>query len=104
MVATLKKFTIFLRDAPLYNGMYLSDPLLKLRYESGREYIASLEASTDKIRLFWEDTDETEYDWQCFATFPNPDDRSDLATRADKTIVAHRLESEDSLSETIVMD
>lgn len=83
--------------------MYLSDPIVKLRYESGNEYVASREDTTNKIRLFWEETDDTEYDWQCFSVFDSPDEYEAIISQADSLIVAHKLESEDSLKQTIDM-
>lgn len=83
--------------------MYLSNPIVKLQYESGNEYVASREESTDKIRLFWEDTDETEFNWQCFSVFDSPNSYEELLTETDSLIVAHKLEPEDSLQRTIKM-
>lgn len=83
--------------------MYLSTPLVKLCYQSGSEYVASLEDSTGKIRLFWEDDDETDYEWQCFSVFDSPETHKEIINQANRLIVAHKLEAEETLEKTVEM-
>jgi len=96
--------------------MYVSDPVVTLIYDSGKTYVASLELSTAKIRLFWEDDDaddesipepkEHDQHYQCFTVFDATNEDGDyysldeLVERTHSTITAHKLEPEDGLAET----
>jgi hypothetical protein len=88
--------------------MYLSDPIVSLHYDSGNEYVLSIESSTDKIRLFEEDEDKTgEYNFQCFTTFDAVTEGGkeylsieELVERADNILVASRMEGENTLKTT----
>lgn len=85
--------------------MYLSDPVVTLIYESEKTYVASLEFSTRKIRVFWEDEDE-EGEYQCFTVFDatKEDDSwrtiDELVDKTHNSVVGHRLEPEDGLVNT----
>lgn len=85
--------------------MYLSDPVVTLIYDSEKTYVASLEFSTRKIRVFWEDDDEDD-EYECFTVFDATTEDGDwmtiedLVDRTNRTVVAHRLEPEDSLINT----
>jgi len=82
--------------------MYLSDPIVTLVYENENKYIASLEFNTRKIRVFWEDDNG----YSCFSVFDatengNWQTTEEIIEQTNDLIVAHRLEQEDSLIETL---
>lgn len=82
--------------------MYLSDRLLTLDYESGADYVLSIEKETDTIRLFWPEEDN---EYQCFTTFNAIEDGeylslNELEEKANKIIEAHKLEPSGTLRNT----
>lgn len=85
--------------------MYLSDPVVTLIYDSEKTYIASLEFSTRKIRVFWEDEEE-DGEYQCFTVFDATDEDGnwftleELVERTNQSVTGHRLEPEDTLNST----
>lgn len=91
--------------------MYLSDPIVTIIYDSGRAYVASIEAQTDKIRLFEEfEPDEEEitagkqeYEYDCFTAFDGVTEDGDFRTieelveKCDSIITSYKKEPDDSM-------